>query len=45
MLKLAIVGYWAALTVAPRIHPVASDMVLAPTGWLLVKMLFTRLAR
>ena len=32
MLKLAFVGNWAALTVAPGTHPAAIDMVLAPEG-------------
>ena len=32
LLKLAFVGNWAELTVAPGTHPAASDMVLDPEG-------------
>ncbi len=32
LLKLVIAGNWAALTVAPGIHPAAMAMVLDPAG-------------
>lgn len=37
MLKFAIVGNWAELTVAPGVHPEASVMVVAPRGRGLLK--------
>ena len=43
LLKLAFVGNWAELTVAPGIHPAASDMVVAPAGWSAAKLRFTTL--
>lgn len=40
-MKLAFAGNWAALTVLPTFHPRASIMVLAPAGWLALKVHFT----
>lgn len=41
MLKLAITGNWAELTVVPGIHPAANDMTLAPAGKTALNVHFT----